>query len=467
MTIAPALLTPTLSNVGVSKVYDAGTGTAMTPSYTFVGLVEGDTAADLRNAGLLYNSKDVQLASKVTVRGLEINTVAGSRQSVASDYVLDASTKEVAAAITPKVVGLLASKTYDGTNSLTGAVTIATGIVGETLSYTAATASDAHVATPGKFVAAITLGDVAATGGLASNYQLPVLDAANAPVTIQAAPVTSSAQILGDFDRIYDNTVKVDAKKVNLAGSIGNALNGDRLELDFSPVELTYLSQQVGMTQIQAIGKAKLVVTTSAFSSLPSDYAFDAPVIGNEDARIKSAFTLPSVPTLIAGLSATSVVAAAPVSSSGFVRNVSPAVLNVPLTSAEVVPVLSSAKLPPTKLVAELADIQRLPVNSSITSVAGFSNVSALVPMAIQTAASFVISIKASTFEATVPGSAQVVTATTRDGGALPAWLSFNPQTLEIEGVAPSGLSQLVIKVNSRLQTGSVASTELILNFEK
>ena len=87
--------------------------------------------------------------------------------------------------------------------------------------------------------------------------------------------------------------------------------------------------------------------------------------------------------------------------------------------------------------------------------------------MAIQTAASFVISIKASTFEATVPGSAQVVTATTRDGGALPAWLSFNPQTLEIEGVAPSGLSQLVIKVNSRLQTGSVASTELILNFEK
>jgi uncharacterized protein (DUF2147 family) len=60
-------------------------------------------------------------------------------------------------AIAQKALTLSASKTYDGSTGLSGAVSF-TGLVGsETLGYTGATASDAHVATSGKYITGITL----------------------------------------------------------------------------------------------------------------------------------------------------------------------------------------------------------------------------------------------------------------------------------------------------------------------
>ena len=101
--------------------------------------------------------------------------------------------------ITPKTVSLSAGKVYDGTVDLSGQVTLATRVGAETLSYTGAQASDAHVATVGKYISAITLAN-GSGGGLASNYQLPALtsaNAANAPVTIEAAQLSASAAIGG------------------------------------------------------------------------------------------------------------------------------------------------------------------------------------------------------------------------------------------------------------------------------
>jgi len=88
---------------------------------------------------------------------------------------------------------LSASKTYDGTDDLTGDVTIITGVGNETLTYTGATASSQHVATPDKYINAITLADgTGANAGSKDNYQLPDLTqhSSDNTVTISAATLT-------------------------------------------------------------------------------------------------------------------------------------------------------------------------------------------------------------------------------------------------------------------------------------
>ena len=163
VTITAATLTPTISNTGVTKVYDASTSapSGFTPTYTYSGLVDGDSGAALSNSGAAYNNANVLQADRVTVSGLSITGVTGNKGSLASDYVLSATSKDVAATITPKTVSLAATKVYDGTTTLTNAqVTIGTGIDNQSLTASGATASDTHVATPNKSIASIEAMDL-------------------------------------------------------------------------------------------------------------------------------------------------------------------------------------------------------------------------------------------------------------------------------------------------------------------
>ena len=123
--------------------------------------------------------------------------------------------------IAPKTVSLAASKTYDGTTDLTGKVTITTGVGSETLSYSGATANDSHVATTSKFINAITLANATDTsGGLASNFQLPTLDATTAALTIAAKTVALSAS------KTYDGGTSLTGTNVTIdTGITGQALN--------------------------------------------------------------------------------------------------------------------------------------------------------------------------------------------------------------------------------------------------
>ena len=83
---------------------------------------------------------------------------------------------------------------------MTGYVSITTGVGSETLTYNGATSNDAHVATAGKYLNAITLGNASdGSGGLASNYQLPTLNVANAPISI--TPKTVSLAVA---PKVYD-----------------------------------------------------------------------------------------------------------------------------------------------------------------------------------------------------------------------------------------------------------------------
>jgi hypothetical protein len=166
-----------------TKVYDGTTQVALT-SANFV------SANSLGNADVFtaaaqtgnFNFKDVLTGTSVSATGMTV-TAATNTTSGANVYGYQVvGTATGAGTITPASVTLSATKVYDGTTSLAGAVTI-NGLAGtETLSYTGATASDSHVATVGKSVTAITLGNGT---GLASDYVLAPLSSTTAPVVIQ------------------------------------------------------------------------------------------------------------------------------------------------------------------------------------------------------------------------------------------------------------------------------------------
>jgi hypothetical protein len=123
VTITTATLTPTVSNSGYSQVYDGDTTADLTPTYSFSGLVSGDTSATLTNTSKVYNDKDVNDANTITVSGLSIAAITGTNSSETTDYVLDATTKTVSATITKATVDLsVNSRAYDGTTDLTGPI---------------------------------------------------------------------------------------------------------------------------------------------------------------------------------------------------------------------------------------------------------------------------------------------------------------------------------------------------------
>ncbi|WP_312262314.1 autotransporter-associated beta strand repeat-containing protein, partial [Limnohabitans sp.] len=273
----------------IPKIYDGSTTANVVTAPGLGPLFAGDVVgANYVSAD--YNSKDVVSANQVTILG---GTLVGPD---ARNYTLPAITR-INAGIATKTVSLSASKIYDGTTNLTGAVDLQTGVGNEVLGYSGAVASDAHVSTLNKYVVAINLTD--GTTALQSNYRLPSLNNLNAPVQVLARPVRGQAAIVGEFDKVFNNDVDVDPKKVSLLGQVSGAVTGDTLVLDFAPVGLAYVSKQVGSTQIGTQGLADFTLQRSTLLSERSDYAFTPPVIGNVAARINSAFTVPPVATLV------------------------------------------------------------------------------------------------------------------------------------------------------------------------
>ncbi|MGY8894804.1 MAG: beta strand repeat-containing protein, partial [Burkholderiales bacterium] len=164
--------------------------------------------------------------------------------------------------ITPKTVTLSASKVYDGLTSLDGFVSIATGVGSENLAYSGAVANDAHVLT-GTSIGAITLLNAAdGSGGLASNYVLPTLDAANAAVTITPAPLTASATITG-ADKVYDGFVAASTSSINTS-PVSGLLSGDAAALDTSGILLAFSNAHVtgASNTISASGSAAVTISS-------------------------------------------------------------------------------------------------------------------------------------------------------------------------------------------------------------
>jgi ABC-type Fe3+ transport system substrate-binding protein len=269
VTITTATLIPSLSNAGYSQTYDGDTTADLTPTWTFSGLVSGDTDAALSYAAAAYNDKDVLDANQITVSGLNLTGITGGNGSQVSDYVLDGTSKTVAATITAKTVTLTAGKTYDGSTDLSGDVTISTGVGTETLSYTGATASNAHVATADKYIDAITLAD-GGNGGVASNYQLPTLDAANAPVTITTATLTPTLSNVG-YSQTYDGDTTAD---LTPTWTFNGLVSGDT-DAALSYAATAYNDKDVLDANTITVSGLNLTGITGGNGSQVSDYVLD------------------------------------------------------------------------------------------------------------------------------------------------------------------------------------------------
>ena len=202
---APVTINAKTVGLSASRIYN-GSSDLLGGDVTITTGVGSET---LSHAGSSSSSKDVAMSNKY-INAITWTDATDGSGGLATNYqlpVLDSSNAPVT--ISAKTVGLTANRIYDGSDELLGAdVTITTGVGSETLTHTGATSSSKDVATANKFINAITLTDaIDGSGGLASNYELPSLDAINAPVTIQAKPVSLSAV------RTYDGSV-------NLSGAV-------------------------------------------------------------------------------------------------------------------------------------------------------------------------------------------------------------------------------------------------------
>jgi len=242
VTINTATLTPTITNTGVTKVYDGALTSSFTPTYSYVGLASGDTTATLSSTGKNYNTKDAATASQITVSGLAITGITGGNSSAASDYVLDATSKTVAATITPKtltVSGLAADpKTYNALTDVTisnwGSVT--PGVNTETLVLNHGTASFADkTKANGKTVTAIgySLANASdASGGLAGNYQLSSTSSTTtANITAKTITLAGSTGVT----KTYSGTTAMPVGS-NGYGSLVGVESGDTVTISGAPV---------------------------------------------------------------------------------------------------------------------------------------------------------------------------------------------------------------------------------------
>ncbi|MFV0436114.1 MAG: YDG domain-containing protein [Desulfopila sp.] len=278
LTVDPKALT--ISGLGSqNKVYDGTTtatvngaavlNTAVAPGSGTASdgtAYTGDTVSLSGTATGTFNDKDVAEAIRVSFAGLSLTGAD------AANYTLTPHADDPAARITRRVLTLAASKSYDGTTGLAGAVTLGNLAGAETLSYTAAAASNAHVAAPGKYIASITLGN-GTGGGLTGNYQLPVLNATNAPVTINARLLTPTLTNTG-VTKVYDGTVAAPAGFTPSYSFTGLIAGDTRANLGAAGI--AYNDANVALANTLTTSGLAITGITGTNGSQLTDYLLDA-----------------------------------------------------------------------------------------------------------------------------------------------------------------------------------------------
>lgn len=257
---------------------------------TVTGYINGD---DATKAGLSGSASFTTTAASSSNAGT-YNIAYASGLSNSIGYAISDNTNVTNEySITKRTVTLSASKTYDGTTVLSGTqVTIGNTVGTQTLSYTGATASDAHVATANKYINAITLAD-GSNDGLASNYQLPTLNVTNAPVTITPAQLTATASITAAA-KTYDGLLVATGSTVT--GDLTGELNGDSITLDTSGVSLAFNDAHVATANktIGASGTVALGTLTAGGTGTKNG------TTGNAVAGQLTDYTLAAQPTITA-----------------------------------------------------------------------------------------------------------------------------------------------------------------------
>ncbi|RUL69272.1 beta strand repeat-containing protein [Dyella choica] len=299
--ITPATLTPTLTNSGVTKVYDGTVNapTGFTATYSYSGLVSGDTGASLSNTGAAYNSAHVASAAGITVSGLSISSISGSDGSQASDYTLASSHANGAATITqaPLTVSLSnttnVSKTYDGTTAAPGGFSPTYSVSGLVSGDSATVSSSAtpmfnsaHVASATTITqGGLTLASIIGNGtdnSVISDYALASTTASTGAGVASITPLVltvTAPTIGGTLTKGYDGTTAASGASL-IGGGASGALSGDSLTLDTSGITLSYNSAHVtSASNINASGSFGVNILSSTYGSLSTDYSVGVPSI--------------------------------------------------------------------------------------------------------------------------------------------------------------------------------------------
>ncbi|MBF0461517.1 MAG: hypothetical protein HQL87_08985 [Magnetococcales bacterium] len=254
----------TLASGSANSTY----GNAPTATYgtTLTGFADSeDTMANIGLSGTATFTGAPTAAANAG--GYTVSYAGGLTSS--TGYILSAGTG-LAYTVDKRTVTLSASKSYDGTISLTGAVTINTGITGQALTYTGATANDAHVATANNYINAITLMDGT---GLSSNYQLPTLNSSNAPVSISAKSLTPTLTNI-NVTKTYDGTTTTPVG-FTPTYSFAGFVSGDTAAT-VSNTSAVYNSAHVAnATQVTVFGLS-ITGITGSHNSAATDYALSA-----------------------------------------------------------------------------------------------------------------------------------------------------------------------------------------------
>jgi trimeric autotransporter adhesin len=225
--ITPATLTLTLTNSGVTRTYNGTTNApaGFTPSYSYSGLVSGDTGAAVTDTHAAYNSADVTNATSVTVSGLSISGITGSNGSLAGDYSLASSSAGVAASITPAALAASLtgsiSKVYDGTTTATltpGDYTLGGFVSGQgaTVTHTSGMYNSSNVVDATTVTATLGSSDFTADSGTSlSNYTLPASASGAASITPALLLVTAN-----NAGKTYDGAAYSGGNGVTYSGFV-------------------------------------------------------------------------------------------------------------------------------------------------------------------------------------------------------------------------------------------------------
>ena len=250
-TVTPRPLTVSLSNIGVTKVYDGNTSapSGFSPTYDISNLIAGDTGATINHTGISYNDANVASANTLTISGQTIGSITGTNGSLVSDYSLQSSVG-VAATITQQALSLTGvvfdNKVYDGSTTATvnSTGTLSGVIGGDDVSYTHASAifADKNVGS-GK---SVSLSGISLSGTDAGNYSLPTGGLSG------TADITPKAIVVSGItagNKVYDgnDTASVDTSSANLSGLVA----GDDVTVDVSTA--TFSDKNVGVSKSVAL----------------------------------------------------------------------------------------------------------------------------------------------------------------------------------------------------------------------
>jgi hypothetical protein len=207
-----ANITPAQVTIGglsvANKVYNGNTDAAISGTPVVVGLIGSDTAAPTGTVSGTFSQSNVgnNLAIAANFSNLNLNN---------SNYEISGVTNLLTANITRAPITVSASKTYDGSSSVTAGQMTVAGITGETLTF--AVGSIGVLTSPNVGSAALsslTNAVLADGSGLATNYS--VANPTFSTVTIAPAAITVTTNSLS---KVYDATDSTAS-----ARSSGNAL---------------------------------------------------------------------------------------------------------------------------------------------------------------------------------------------------------------------------------------------------